>query len=68
MVPRYEETESYEASMPLNVAYISSPMISPILVAIGQQLHPHMDFDQPTLPKWVVDSLCSHDFLDTQLF
>jgi hypothetical protein len=41
-------------------------MISSTSVDTGQQLHPHMECDQPTPPTWVVDSLSSHDFLDIE--
>jgi hypothetical protein len=34
-------------------------------VDTGQQLHHHMEHYQPTPPTRVVNSLCSHDFLDT---
>jgi hypothetical protein len=32
----------------------------------SHQLHPHMECDHPILPIRVVESLCSHDFLNTE--
>jgi hypothetical protein len=54
VVPHTEDVDSHGS-------YIPSSSID-----IGQPFHPQMECDQPTLVVWIVDSLCSHDFLDTK--
>jgi hypothetical protein len=58
VVPHPEDVDSYGASMPLTVVDIVDPK-NPINIHYdtGQQLHPHMECDQPTPPIQVVDSL-----------
>jgi hypothetical protein len=58
VVPRSKDVDSYGASILLTVVDIVDPSIPSVSLDIGQQLHPHMECDQPTLPTRVVDSLC----------
>jgi hypothetical protein len=62
-----EDVESYGAFIPLIVVNIIDLTIPSTSTDTGQQIHPHMECDQPTPPTWVVDSLRSHDFLDIEL-
>jgi hypothetical protein len=55
-----------EPVCPLIAVDISSPKSHQCQMILGQQIHPHMECDQPTPPTWVVDSPSSHDFLDTE--
>jgi hypothetical protein len=55
VVPHPKDGHSHRALIP----YAS--------IDINQQIHPRVEFDQPYLPIWVVDSFRSHDFLDTKL-
>jgi hypothetical protein len=66
VVPHPEDVESYGASMPLTMVDIVDPKSHQHPLDTGQQLHPHMECDQPTPPIWVVDSPSSHDFLDIE--
>jgi len=65
VVPRLEDVDSYGASMPLTTIEILNQTIPSASIDTGQQIHPHMECYQPTLLVRVVNSLCSHDFLDT---
>jgi hypothetical protein len=66
VVPHLEDVDSYGASMPLTTGRYCRSEIPSTSVDIGQQIHPHMECDQPTPPIRVVDSLSSHDILDTK--
>jgi len=63
VVPHPEDVDSYGASMPPIMVNIVNPKIPSESVDIDQQLHPHMECDQPTPHVWVVDSPSSHDIL-----
>jgi hypothetical protein len=52
VVPHPEDVDSYGAS------------ISSIFFDTCQQIHPHVEYDQPSPPVRVVESHNSHDFLD----
>jgi len=58
-----KDVESYGASILLTMVDIVDLEIPSTSVDTGQQFHPHMECDDPTLTIWVVDSLSSHDFL-----
>jgi hypothetical protein len=60
VVPHPEDVDS---SYP---THLSHPTIPSTSIDTGQQLHPHVECDQPSPPIRVVDSLSSHDFLDTK--
>jgi len=64
VVPHPKEVESYEESMLLRVVDIASLAILLVLVDTYQQLHHHVECDNPTLLVRVVDSPSSHDFLE----
>jgi hypothetical protein len=61
--PHSKDVDKYGASMPLNLVDIFNPKIPSSSANTGQELHPCMECDLPTPPKWVVDSLSSHDIL-----
>jgi hypothetical protein len=66
LVPHPENVDSYGASLSPTKVEINDPTIPSTSVDTSQHLHPHMEFDQPTPPTWVFDSLRSHDFLDIE--
>jgi hypothetical protein len=66
VVPHPEDVESYGAFMLLTTVEISFPVVPSASIDTGQKLHPHMEYDHPTPPAWVIDSLSSHDFLDNK--
>jgi len=66
VVPNSEDVELYGASMLLTIVNTIDPTIPSTFIDTSQQLHHHIECDQPTPPTWVVDSLCSHDFLDIE--
>jgi hypothetical protein len=51
VVPHPEDVDSYGASMPLTMVKIVDPTIPSTSIDTGQQLHPHMECDQPTPPN-----------------
>jgi hypothetical protein len=51
VVPHPEDVDSYGASMPLTAVDIVDPTIPSTSTDTGQQLHPHMECDQPTPPN-----------------
>jgi hypothetical protein len=65
VVPHPKDVESYGSSMKLTMIDIFDLKIPTKSIDIGQQLHPHTKCDHPNSPTQVVDSLSSHDFLDT---
>jgi hypothetical protein len=67
VIPRPKDFDSYGASMSSTTFDIIDLTIPSTFIDSGQQLHPHMDCDNPTPPIWVVDSPSSHDFLDNEL-
>jgi hypothetical protein len=67
VVPRSEDVESYGASMPPNVVEIFDSIIPSTFANTGEEIHPHMECDQPTPTTRVVDCFHSHDLLDTDL-
>jgi hypothetical protein len=66
VVPHPKDVDSYGVFAPFTTINIVDPTISLSFVDTGQPFHPHMKCDQPTLPIRVVDSLISHDFLETK--
>jgi hypothetical protein len=66
VVPRPKDVESYGAHMTLTkieIVYLEIPLASPDTC---QQIHPYTECDLPTPLEWVVNSLCSHDFIDIE--
>jgi hypothetical protein len=67
VVPNPMELESYGAQMIIAAIAISSSANSLIRSEIGQNLHPNMEYDHPTLPTWVVESPSSYDLLNFKI-
>jgi hypothetical protein len=55
VVPHPEDVDSYGSSMLFMVVEVVDPKIPSKSTDTGQQLHSHMECDQPTPPKRVVD-------------
>jgi hypothetical protein len=66
VVARPKELESYEPSMPLTMVYILYSKIPSSSNDMGDHIHHHMDCDPPNPFTWFIDSLSSHNFLDTE--
>ena len=64
VVPHVEDVD-YGSTIPLTVVNITNPPIPSSSVDTYEKLHPHVECDQPYPPLSVVDSLSSHDFIDT---
>jgi hypothetical protein len=67
VVPHPEDVDSYGSFIPLIMVEIVDPTIPLTYIDTSQQHHLHVECDQPSLPIRVVESLKSHDFLDTKL-